>query len=481
MKTKQTPFDEIHGYVTNSLSKERMLEVEKSIIENAEAEAVFHTMIFDYRQEREYIESLIGKDEEKNEKNSGSTCQNSQKGTLNRQTVTQKITTMKKFEGMNLPVNMEEVKTLVESKQDEIRQMKEAAQGSDYETYARDRLMERYGMTAVDAEEIVQHLLAGIEEFDRHFTQDLEAQQADLREYLEEQTTDLSEEERRNYLTNVLTALQMMNAETEDPEQAKSKIDELSKKNGTKSCDELIEQIEQSFGSCRIIDRIAETVAEGVDAEKVAELRGMLASDPKEQKLLTALALYEAERDDRINLAADDEQTSPKMTGAAAAAAVEMLRATAQLATGEIDKPAWMKWMKCILGGLYIVALGVASVLLAGYVAATLVLILMSFFGQGIIATLLAFALSIPVAFYITGKVSEFIYWSLEVLEKPYDFVVDHLVRFARNAWHAVKGKIAGANTAENTPVTETADAGNRTPIPTEEQETVTHSQPNLA
>ena len=62
------PFKDIYDYINNNLSKENMLKVKKTLIEQDEMDVVYHSMMFDYQYNQNYIESLIGVDDEEIEK-----------------------------------------------------------------------------------------------------------------------------------------------------------------------------------------------------------------------------------------------------------------------------------------------------------------------------------------------------------------------------------------------------------------------------
>lgn len=444
MKSQKPTFEQIDEYIYNKLPEKGMQEIEYTILTNEAAEAVFHTMIFDYRQQSDYIDSLIGRDEEKNENNSVSMRQNFGKETLNEKPeILNSAKTMKKPDGIILPRNMEEVIAWTETIQETIQNWKEQAKETDFCTFAVKVLTERYAMSSVDAEETVRELRDGIDEFKDCLGQQTQTDTLRMREYLEAHIELLSDEERKNYLTNLLTALQALDIAESEPEAIESKLEALKRGNESKCCDELFEEILLGMESVEMIDRIVDAMGASLDTETVAGLRNILATDPLEQTLFTALALYISQRDEKINLTADGNNCSAKMAGTAAAAAVEMLQTTARLETGEIDRNAWMKWMKTIFGVLLVITLGLAGLMLTGYVGSLIILTLMSFFGQGIIATFLAFAITVPVISLLAGKVVEGVAWVMDFLSKPYDIALDRIVRFVETCWLFVQNKFS--------------------------------------
>ena len=61
MEKQETSFNDIYNYLNNNLTRDKMKEVERSIINNGEAEAVYHDLMFDYQHSRKYIDSNWGR------------------------------------------------------------------------------------------------------------------------------------------------------------------------------------------------------------------------------------------------------------------------------------------------------------------------------------------------------------------------------------------------------------------------------------
>ena len=109
----EIPFKDIYDYINNNLSKENMLKVKKTLIEQDEMDVVYHSMMFDYQYNQNYIESLIGVDDEEIEKNWEKNVRIREKSSLkNKQEENYQLKQreiMETVNGFNLPKNMEEI------------------------------------------------------------------------------------------------------------------------------------------------------------------------------------------------------------------------------------------------------------------------------------------------------------------------------------------------------------------------------------
>lgn len=427
MKKLETPFEDIYNYLNNNLTRYRMREVERSIIDNGESEAVCHTMMFDYQYNRDYIDSLIGTDDEEFEKKMNETCQNLEKTALNKkQEASYKLKenlVMRNLEGLNFPLKMEEVQEAIKKLQPEIDEML-ASVHEDYVGYAKEILMKRYGMSEKAATQIVDDLQEGSNTFDKQCEAFKTNNHSMIKENIEALLDGKTEEEKKNLMINSLSALQALK---DDKGHIDETIQNAIKKYQEMSVEKLVAEFEHEMTEGDCFDVIVEAVADGrksVNAEQVEKLREYLRNGDKEYKFYTALVLYMAQCDKKIDLSLDENGVEAKVLGACAAAAITMM----QIPTEEADEPAWRRWMKIIFAALYFSAMAFATIVLTASIGVTIVMGLMTLFGQGVIAAIIALGVACIVGKYIADKLIDFSLWSMDALEKPYDWVIDKIV-----------------------------------------------------
>lgn len=427
MEKKETSFNDIYNYLNNNLTRDKMKEVERSIIKYGEAELVYHDLMFDYQYNRSYIDSLIGEDDEEFEKKLEETCQNSEKKTLNKKQETsyklKEDLVMKNLEGLNFPLNMEEVQEAIKKMQPEINEML-ASEHEDCVAYAKEILMSRCGMSEKAAAQIVDDLQEGSDTFDKQCKALESNNHSMIKENIEELLEGKTEEEKKNLMINSLSSLQALK---DDGGHIEETIQDAIEKYQEMSVEELVAEFEHEMTEGDCFDVIVETVADDrrpMNAEQVEEMRKNLSKGNKEYKLYTALALYMAQCDKKIDLALDENGVEAKVLGACAAAAITMM----QIPTKETDEPAWRHWMKIIFAALYFTAMAFATIVLTASVGVGIALGLMALFGQGVIAAIIALGVACIVGKYVADKLIEFSLWSMEALEKPYDWVVDKIV-----------------------------------------------------
>ena len=421
----ETSWEDLYRYMRNDLPKERMREVERSIRRNGEAEMVYHNMMFDYHYNRSYADALIGADEEEVEKNLDES-----RGNLENESLKEKQTkithlknkdVMKTVEELNGAKNVKNVQNAVEALRPDIERMMQA-EPKEYQRYGVQVLMERYEINEDAARKIVDELLAGIHEFDEQYKA---LQQGENRvEKLLEGKTD---EEKKNLLVQSLAALDVLKT-SEDLAEA-GDLQEAIAKYESMPYEELLALFTQKINEGECFDELVQQMEDvrTLDKEKMEKLRTFLKEHGEAYKFYVALALYMGHCDQKIDLSAGEE-VNPKMIGASAAAAVTI----AQISAENVDEPTWRRWMKFVFGALYYVSVLVAGIFLSVSITMLVITGLMLMFGQGIIAAILALGAAFVVCFTFTNEVVKFADWSMEALEKPYDWVVDKLVEWCQ-------------------------------------------------
>lgn len=418
-------WEDLYRYMRNDLSKDKMQEIEHSIRRNGEAETVYHNMMFDYHYNRSYADALIGEDEEELEKNWGENRKNLENESLKKKQT--KIThlknedVMKTVEELNGAKNVKNVQNAVEALRPDIERMMQA-EPKDFQRYGVQVLMERYEINEDAARKIVDELLAGIHEFDEQYKA---LQQGENR--VEKLLDSKTDEEKKHLLVQSLAALEVL--KTSDDLADAGDLQEAIAKYESMPYEELLALFTQKINEGECFDELVQQM-EGVrtlNKEEMEKLRTFLKEHGKAYKFYVALALYMGHCDQKIDLSAGEE-VNPKMIGASAAAAVTI----AQISAENVDEPTWRRWMKFVFGALYYVSITVAGMFLAVSIGLMIVTGLMLMFGQGIIAAILAIGAGVAVSIMLTNKVMEFVDWSVDALEEPYDWVVNKLVEWCQ-------------------------------------------------
>ena len=439
MSKSETSFTDIYGYITNAFDKGKMTDVEKSIKANGEAEEVFHMMMFDYQYDKKYIDSLIGEDLEKSDNFFQKNRQKSDNETLNDKDKL-KQSVMESNNGINLPKNFEEIRKAAETLAPAIEQMISEGGRENHVDYAVHTIAEHCGKPVETAKEIVSDLIDGISEFDMQYENLKQSGTMDLSGLLKDRTED----EKKKILINSLIAMKALESESFSEED----IESLYDKYGEYDIDELVTELKGAISENDYFNNIVNELATGenLTPELIAEFKKIAENNTPEnkkiQKFYTALALYLANFDEKIDLSVDDTVIEAKTLGACAAAAVEMAAATADLKAGNIDLPTWAKWVKYIFAGLLIVSFIVAVGILVSFTGIGLMLVLMAMFGQGVLSTIIAFAVAIPVIKILIDKTMEFGAWLMSKLEEPYGKAIEKMVAIVHYTGSFTKEKL---------------------------------------
>ena len=441
----EIPFKDIYDYINNNLSKENMLKVKKTLIEQDEMDVVYHSMMFDYQYNQNYIESLIGVDDEEIKKSWEKNVRIREKSSLkNKQEENYQLKQreiMETVNGFNLPKNMEEIGKAVKELEPMINEAL-GANREDLKEHGKEILAGRYPeLSEKTLQKIVDDLYEGVTLFDTQFEALKANAQEHAKSFVEKLLNGKTDEEKKNLLANSLIALSAL----KDGNASEETIDQWKKIYEKKELHELISEFEQSIAAGESFEAIVNIMEVGLQdkdslsKEQLDDLQKQLQANTKQNKFYTALMLYIAHCEGKLDLSFDEEGIDIKMIGASAAAAVTGMHVTALYQTGLLDKPTWMKWMKWILGGLFVVAILVATIALCAIIGIGAVTLLMSMFGQGIIATLLALIIACYIINYVGGKVLEGGFWLLDKLEEPYDKLVDKITTFVQKLIKKIK------------------------------------------
>lgn len=312
---------------------------------------------------------------------------------------------------------VEQAVNVIKEHEAAIKAMKEKTGEMPLADVAQELLMERFGISQIEAEEIVVDLKAGIENFDNQYKATVEQGRISVVEQLAEKAEDLSDEERVDYYANILTALQLLGKEdlTEDMVTAKQK------ENASKTAEELATEIEAMLNAEISLDALADAVQNSVNKEALNEIAKKIEMKKDDYRFLVALWLYIDQREGKIQFT-DSEVKIPTATlGVLAGASIEALIATNDLNEGKIDLKRWQVVMKWILGTVF----ALSAVLLVGflgvYVGAFLAFFILATLGANLFACIVGILLAVGLGWYLSDIVENCFEKSLDYLSKVYD------------------------------------------------------------
>lgn len=354
---------------------------------------------------------------------------------------------------------VEQAVNVIKEHESTIKAMKEKAGEMPLADVAQELLMEKFGISQIEAEEIVVDLKAGIENFDNQYKATVEQGRISVVEQLAEKAKDLSDEERVDYYANILTALQLLGKEdlTEDMVTAKQK------ENASKTTEELATEIEAMLNGEISLDALADAVQNSVNKEALSKIAKEIELRKDDYRFLVALWLYIDQREGKIKFSDSDVKIPTATLGALAGASIEALIATNDLNEGKIDLKRWQVIMKWILGTAFVVG----SILLIGYVGlyvgVALALLILSILGANMFACIVGMLLTVWLGLCLGDAAWDCIEKALDYLSEVYDkyivVLTDKVSKWFAlfKEWMAKRGQKPGGSTP-NTPNGGTVD-----------------------
>lgn len=280
---------------------------------------------------------------------------------------------------------------VIKANLDAIYSVQKGKEGLTFAETAQIFLMDKFGYTQIQAQEIYEELEKGLAEY----TVQHEAIQADsnaVSNSIVEATAGYSPEERTSIYVNVLTSLQLI-----DKANADAKVEALRAKNSSLSNDELVDNIVAALDGLPF-QYVMDGIKDGITPEAMAMIGGTRNMHTQEFKLAAALVLYTAQQEGTANLTTEDTEISPRIIGAMAGAGADAMSATADLQEGKISPSIWQTVLKCILSALFTMAFAAICTFAIISVNTLIASAIFSVFGFGFITTLLV----IPAVFYFT-------------------------------------------------------------------------------
>ena len=282
------------------------------------------------------------------------------------------------------------------------------------EEIAQKLIIDKFNEAQIEAEDIVNDLKKGLAKFDAQFSENKATETINVKENLEKACENCTDEERKNYYVNVLTAIELLNAGELTEEDVKAKL----AKNAELSNEELLAKIEKVMNSSISLEELSATVKDGVNAEALSKLSKEIELKKDEYRLMTAVWLYIEQREGNLKLSDSDNALSAEQLGVMAGAAIETIITNNALSEGKIDLATWQKIVKYILGAALVLAwtsLSIVACSTLGFFAFTSFLTMI---GTSMFAIMFSFVI---VAIFV----SDMMEWSGEGMKSVIAFLGD--------------------------------------------------------
>ena len=264
-------------------------------------------------------------------------------------------------------------------------------------------IMDEFGDAQIEAEEIVNDIKTGLASFDAQFNKNKETETIDVKDCLEETTQDMTEEERKNCLVNILVAIELLNVKELSEDEVNAKLEE----NSALSEEELIEKIEDGMNSTISLESLAEEVKDGLNSEILSQVAKDMEVNKDNYRFMAALWLYVEQRKGNLKLSNSDFAMSAEQIGVLAGAAVEMIIANNALNDGEINLATWQKVIKWIVGAALVLILLGGNVIVAASVGMLTVAAVVSIIGSGMVSIFIAMVIAYVVVMKLCDLLDE--------------------------------------------------------------------------
>ena len=429
--------DRFMKFVKNELPHDVMVEVEKALITNKTANAVFHSLLFDY-ETRLDVEELIGEDEEKNniweerEKKYDEFCENLKNS--GSKGVNDCLTNKTTPNMSNVHLTNEEM-TKVTERYNVINE------AYDMTLSLNDNLVNAYmgtfpDLTKDEASEVVGKLINGCDILTSRYQEAL-ANGFDAEKEIAGLCVGKTTAQRYLILVNALVAVQTLNLDSfasvaNIKEQMDKAIDAYTNSKpepAEKDCEELQQMLAEALESNTLVLNGVEEAKKfinniGYGVERVIDFASDQYDDAR-YKAEMALATWLAFKTGEINSVPKD--ATPESIGIGVATATEEVKVMDDVARGKKTVDMAVKCLK-ILGGVSLICLiGIAVMVAALFVTGTIISAAMTIFGDSLLACIVAMILAIPLSFGIANVGVETGVKILDKASQVYDIIIEKL------------------------------------------------------
>lgn len=325
---------------------------------------------------------------------------------------------------------------VIKSHEADIISMKEMCVNMPSLEVAQTILMDKFGITQIEAEEIIEDINRGITEFDRQFHENTISGKIVARQKLEELTKDMSNEERVNRYANILTTLQLLER-GEDIQH--EEVEQLLVTNGQKDADTLAEEIESLLNDGINLEGLSNAVKNGVSTQTVAEFAKQIEMNKEDYRLMAALWLYIAQREGSMRLTESEVPVPAQVLGSLSSASVEAILATAELEENNIDLKRWQVVMKWILGAVFVAGLLYLLWNVLAALALLTTILVLDVFASSVIGAIISVLTCYMLFFFFVAKTFEYGSISLDFLSEIYDDYIGPLTEKTKALTEKIK------------------------------------------
>ena len=299
--------------------------------------------------------------------------------------------------------SIEKAVEAIKKHQEEFNAIHANASQLSVDEVAQQLIIDTLGDAQIEAEEIVNDLKKGLSNFDAQFNQNKKTESINVKDYLNEATKNHSEEERKNCYVNILTAIQLLNAD----KMSQDDVEATLSKNANLSTEELIVKIEETLNDNSLLEPLTAQVKDGVSSEALSQIARVIELHKEEYRLMAAVYLYIEQRKGNLQVSESEFGLPAENIGALAGAAIEMLLANNALQEGKMDLATWQKVVKWILGAVVGITLGCAVFILAANVGFAAMSLLLGLFGTSTVAIILSFIAVCYIGWFVSEALVE--------------------------------------------------------------------------
>ena len=410
-------------FVNNDLPQAKMIEIEKTLIEDGEINASIQASILNHSINKDYADDMLGIDEKNISTKDRTSLYDDSKETNNKSLILKSTT-------MNNKLSKEEILKV----QDLVVKFNESynADLSLKENLVKFYLSQRPGALPEDAYSITSGLESGIVSFNANLKKALENGEFDYAAELREIASEMPIKEKYELYVNFLAALQTLCVDNLSPQQAsqlegfqairerlivKEDVTEDMLHDVEDKIGQLLKNNNLCLGSIESLKELIEELPNGTEA-----IESIVTDSERDmrEKMITSMATYIAYQNEELE-SLKGQELSPEVIAISVAAGVEEMHVMDDLNSGRTTVDKAIKVLK-IIGGIALFSLlAYVAFNFATFFAASACLMFLVVYGTSTIAligALLSYGLVLwslsDTAVTIGGKIMN---WSSRIFD----------------------------------------------------------------
>lgn len=393
-------------FVNNDLPQAKMVEIEKSLIEDGEINASIQASMLNYSLNEAYAKDLLGIDEKIISRKDRTTLDSDSKESNNESLILKSTTMNNKLSKEEILKVQELAAKFNESYNSEL---------SLEENLVKFYLTERPGAFPEDAYTIVNGLKSGIVSFNANLKKALENGEFDYATELKELTSEMPINEKYELYINFLAALQTLSVGNLSTEQAsqlenfqtirerlivKDEVTEEMLRDVEDKIGQLLKNNNFCLGSLESLKELIDELPNGSEAVESVVINS---EQDMREKMITSMATYIAYQNEELE-SLKGQELSPEVIAISVAAGVEEMHVMDDLNSGRTTIDKAIKVLK-IIGGIALFSLlaYVAFNCITAIGTLSMVMFMVAF-GSTTIATVGALLASIFVVWSLTNS-----------------------------------------------------------------------------